>query len=280
MKKFLSIFLASTLIVGASLPTFAASRDNITVNVDQVKMEIVGHPAVLDAKTGRVLIPFKSLFLALGVEQKDIKWDAATSTVKATKGDTVIELTKNSKSAKVDGMATQLDNAPIIMGSSLMVPLSFVTKHLGAQAQWIGSPDFRVDITTNSGLFPVSPVTPTNPTTPVTPSASAPAKDTGAKNSDIWGTFAINNMKKDRIVAQFNADFSVDIKNTTTGIVEKGTYSISGTSVTINSSVLGGSFTLSTTVYSGTTYLVLKASDSSKTLAMTAISYDQFASVY
>lgn len=280
MKKILSILLTAALLTGTCLSAYAASKDNITVNVDQVQMNIVGHPAVLDAKTGRVLIPFKSLFLALGVEQKDIKWDAATSTVKATKGGTVIELTKNSKSAKMDGVATQLDNAPIIKGTSLMVPLSFVTKHLGAQAQWIGAPNYRVDITTNSGLFPVEPVVPTNPTTPATPSASAPAKDSGTKNSDIWGTFAINNMKKEKIVAQFNADLSVDIKNVSTGATEKGTYSISGTSVTINSAIMGGSFTLSSTVYSGTTYLVLKASDSSKTLAMTAINYEQFASVY
>lgn len=279
MKKFLSILMAGALSIGSVVPVYAASKDNITVNVDGNKMQIVGHPAVLDTKTGRVMIPFKSLFLALGVPEKDIKWDAATSTAKGTKDGTVVELTKNSKNAKVDGAAIQMDNAPIIMGSSMMVPLSFVAKHMGGETQWIGAPSYTVEISMSSGLFPITP--PSNPSTPPsTTTGVAPEKDTGARNSDIWGTFAMNNMKREKIVVQFKSDFSVDVKNISTGVTEKGSYSISGTSVNINSNILGGNYVLSSTVYSGTTYYVLKGSDASKTLAMTAITYEQFASVY
>ena len=63
MKKLISVMMAGMLATGLMIPGFASSKDNITVNVDGNKMAIVGHPAVLDAKTGRVLIPFKSLFL-------------------------------------------------------------------------------------------------------------------------------------------------------------------------------------------------------------------------
>ena len=67
MKKHLGIVLSGLLFLGSIIPVHAQSINNITVNVNDKKMEIVGHPAVLDVKTGRVLIPFKSLFLALGV---------------------------------------------------------------------------------------------------------------------------------------------------------------------------------------------------------------------
>lgn len=279
MKRLISLLMSGLLAAGMAVPSFASSKDNITVNVDGARMAIVGHPAVLDEKTGRVLIPFKSLFLAIGVQEKDIKWDAATSTAKGTKDGTVVELTKNNVNAKVDGQAIQMDNAPIIMGTSMMVPLSFVTKYMGGETHWVGAPDYLVSISMNSGLFPVETPGTSTPETPST-SNKAPAKDTASKNSEIWGTFAINNVKKDKIVAQFKADYSLDIKNVTTGKTEKATYSISGSTVKINSDLLGGSFSLSTTSYAGAEYFVLKGSDSSKTLAMARISYDQFASVY
>ena len=276
MKRLVSVFMSGILAFGAVLPAFASAQDNITVNVDGNKMAIVGHPAVLDASTGRVLIPFKSLFLAIGVEEKDIKWDAATSTDKGTKDGTVVELTKNNVNAKVDGQSIQMDNAPIIMGTSMMVPLSFITKHMGGETAWIGAPDYIVNISMSNGLFPIE----TPNAGSQTPSAKAPAKDTGSKNNEIWGTFALNNMKKDKIVAQFKSDYTVDVYNITTGKSEKGNYSISGTAVTISGSNIAGSFTLETTSYAGTSYYILKSSDASKTLAMAKITYDQFASVY
>lgn len=276
MKRLVSVFMSGILAFGAVLPAFASAQDNITVNVDGNKMAIVGHPAVLDASTGRVLIPFKSLFLAIGVEEKDIKWDAATSTAKGTKDGTVVELTKNNVNAKVDGQSIQMDNAPIIMGTSMMVPLSFITKHMGGETAWIGAPDYIVNISMSNGLFPIE----TPNAGSQTPSAKAPAKDTGSKNNEIWGTFALNNMKKDKIVAQFKSDYTVDVYNITTGKSEKGNYSISGTAVTISGSNIAGSFTLETTSYAGTSYYILKSSDASKTLAMAKITYDQFASVY
>lgn len=282
MKKHISIILSSLLFLGSIIPTYAQSVNNITVNVNNQKMDIVGHPAVLDTKTGRVLIPFKSLFLALGVPQSEIKWDQATSTATGNKDGTVVELTKNSVNAKVNGVAIKMDNAPIIMGGSMMVPLSFVAKYMGAQTAWIGNPSYIVNITMGDGLFPIDvPTVPTQPTPtqPIQNTRNAPAKDTGTKNSDIWGTFAVMNSSKDLIVAQFKADKTLDVKNSTTGRMETASYTINGNVVTINSGIIGGTYTLSTTKYLDKAYYVLKG-DNSNTLAMTSITYEQFSSVY
>lgn len=287
MKKHISIILSGLLFLGSIIPSYAQSVDNITVNVNNQKMNIVGHPAVLDTKTGRVLIPFKSLFLALGVPQSEIKWNQATSTATGTKDGTVVELTKNSVNAKVNGVAIKMDNAPVIMGSSMMVPLSFVAKYMGAQTSWIGKPSYIVNITMGDGLFPIdTPSVPSqpdtsqqNPAQPPKSTGTAPAKDTGTKNSDIWGTFAVMNSNKDLIVAQFKADKTLDVKNSTTGKVETASYTINGNVVTINSGIIGGTYTLSTTKYLDKVYYVLKG-DNSGTIAMTSITYEQFSSVY
>ncbi len=297
MKKFLSICTAGMLFFSSGILSVvnAQSKDNITVIVDGSKMTVVGHPAVLDAASSRVMIPFKSLFLAIGVQEKDIKWNAQTSTAKGTKEGIEVELTKNNKMAKVNGQLVQMDAPPVIMGTSMMVPLSFVANQMGGQTKWQGSPNYTVDITMGSGLFPIDPVDPTKPVEPTKPTepqkpsgggnsgsgqTSAPAKDTATSNSTVHGTWAMQNMNKEKFVIQFRADNTLDINNITLKKSSKGSYTISGDSLTMKSDVLSGSYTLEKTTYDGITYYVLNNSDSSKTLAITAISYDEFASVY
>lgn len=283
MKKYISILLAGIVCLSTTSTSLAKSKNDITVNVDGYKMEIVGHPAVLDSNTGRVLIPFKSLFLALGVPQNDIKWDAATKTAIGKKDGTVVELTNGKINAKVDGVEVKMDNAPVIMGASMMVPLSFVAKNMGGQTQWLGAPNYIVNITMSDGLFPVDVPKPTVPVVPQPKpiqNVGAPAKDTGKKNSALWGTFAINNKKDEKIVAQFKSDKTVDIKNITNGKTEVGTYSINGNSVVIKSNIIGGSYTMTSTVYQGITYYILKSADNISSIALGTISYEDFASVY
>lgn len=282
MKKLMSLVLAATLFLGGSTGIAEAkSKDNITVYVDGLAMSVVGHPAVLDGVTGRVLIPFKSLFLAIGVEEKDIKWDGATSTAKGSKDGISVELTKNDRNAIVNGKVVVMDNAPIIMGTSMMVPLSFVTNQMGATTIWKGNPDYIVEIAVSSGLFPGGSGNTGDPGGAGNAgNTSAPAKDNSSKQNELQGTHAMQNMARERFVAQFRGDGKLDIKNVTSNKSATGTYTVSGSSVTIRSDVLTGTYNYERTTYAGSTYYVLSNSDSSKTVAMTSVTYDEFASVY
>ncbi|MGL5256485.1 MAG: copper amine oxidase N-terminal domain-containing protein [Proteocatella sp.] len=306
MKKFLSICTAGMLFLGSGLcySGNAQSKDNITVIVDGNPMTVVGHPAVLDAASSRVMIPFKSLFLAIGVQEKDIKWNAQTSTAKGTREGIEVELTKNNKMAKVNGQLVEMDAPPVIMGTSMMVPLSFVAKQMGGETKWKGSPDYIVNISMSYGLFPFDPNNPStggntgsntggtgtgtensgntgnNSGNTGSVAGKAPAKDTAASNSKIHGTWAMQNMNREKFVLQFKADNTLDINNVSAKKTGKGTYVINGDSVSIVSDLLNGVYTLEKTTYDGTSYYVLNSSDSSKTIAITAISYDEFASVY
>lgn len=302
MKRFLSICTAGLVFFGGisfAMPGYAQSKDNVTVVVDGSPMTVVGHQAVLDQGKGRVMIPFKSLFLAIGVAQKDIKWNSSSSTAKGSREGIEVELTKNNKIAKVNGKSVEMDAPPVIMGTSMMVPLSFVTNQMGGQTKWQGSPAYKVDITMNLGLFPVEPITPAEPVKPVEPitpvepvkpvepvtpapggTAGVPAKDTGASNSEVHGTWAMQNMSKEKFAVQFRSDKTLDIKNISTNKSAKGTYSISDSALTIKSDVLSGSYKLEKTSYNGNEYYILNSTDSTKTLAITPVTYDEFASVY
>lgn len=292
MKRFLSICTASFVFMAGgafAMPGYAQSKDNVTVIVDELPMNVVGHPAVLDEKASRVMIPFKSLFLAIGVAEKDIKWNAATSTAKGTREGIEVELTKNSNKAKVNGKSVDLDAPPVIMGTSMMVPLSFVANQMGGGTKWEGNPSYKVDISMGSGLFPSEPVKPVEPTKPVEPvkpvepgtgTITVPLKDTAASNSQIHGTWAMQSVSNVKYAVQFKADKTMDIKNISSNKVAKGTYTISGDNLTVKSDVLSGTYKLEKTTYSGTVYYILNNTDSTKTLAVTAVSYDEFASVY
>lgn len=306
MKKFLSICTAGMLFFGSGFlySGNAQSKDNITVMVDGKPMTVVGHPAVLDTSSSRVMIPFKSLFLAIGVQEKDIKWNAQTSTAKGTREGIEVELTKNNKMAKVNGQLVEMDAPPVIMGTSMMVPLSFVANQMGGETKWKGNPDYIVNINMSYGLFPFDPNntsnggntgtnsggesstgtdngnTGNNSGNSGTVTGKAPAKDTAASNSTIHGTWAMQNMNREKFVLQFKADNTLDINNISAKKTGKGTYVISGDSVSIVSDLLNGVYTLEKTTYDGMNYYVLNSSDSSKTIAITAISYDEFASVY
>jgi len=296
MKKFLSICTAGLVFFGGGvfcLPSYAQSKENITVVVDGAPMTVVGHQAVLDQSTSRVMIPFKSLFLAIGVGEKDIKWNGATSTAKGSREGIEVELTKNNKQAKVNGKLVDMDAPPVIMGTSMMVPLSFVTNQMGGETKWKGSPDYKVDISMNFGLFPTQPAVPIIPLEPVVPVepikpveppveivTGVPTKDTGASNSEVHGTWAMQNMNKEKFALQFRADKTMDVKNISTGRTAKGTYAISGDSLTLKSDILSGSYKLEKTTYSGNSYYILNNTDSTKMLAITAVTYDEFASVY
>lgn len=280
MKRLMSMLLAATLFLGGPSIAEAKSKDNITVYVDGLIMSVVGHPAVLDEVTGRVLIPFKSLFLAIGVEEKDIKWDSVTSTAKGSKDGISVELTKNDRNAIVNGKVVVMDNAPIIMGSSMMVPLSFVTNQMGGATIWKGNPDYIVEVAMSSGLFPGSGNTGDPGGSGNAGNTKAPAKDTSSKQNELQGTHAMQNMARERFVAQFRGDGKLDIKNVTSNKSATGTYTVSGSSVTIKSDLLTGTYNYERTTYAGSTYYVLSNSDSSKTVAMTSVTYDEFASVY
>jgi len=82
---------------------------------------------------GRVLVPMRAIFEALGT---DLDWDGPTQTVTATKDQTTVTLIIGSRTVYKTGAPIVLDVAPKIVNNRTLVPLRFVSEALGASVDW------------------------------------------------------------------------------------------------------------------------------------------------
>lgn len=131
------VLLATTLAL--TIPSFSAVKPipvNILVNDavlspydEEVKKDI---PAYII--NGRTLMPLKKTFDVFGVS---VKWDPKTRSIEALTdiGDT-IWLQIGNKNAKVKGEAVSLDVPAQIIDNRAYVPVAFVAKALGKNAEW------------------------------------------------------------------------------------------------------------------------------------------------
>ena len=84
MKK--RIF-ASALALTMAFASVAMAADEITVNVNGIKVEMDQQPII---ENGRTLVPLRAVAEALGC---DVAWDAETKTASFTQGDVIAIVT-------------------------------------------------------------------------------------------------------------------------------------------------------------------------------------------
>jgi hypothetical protein len=118
----------------ASVPQFVPVNNNKagqTLVFIDAKLQQYEQPAT--SISGSMLVPFRAVFEALGAK---VKWDGATKTVTATKGNTTIKLTVGSRDAYINGKLVRLNAAPRLINGKVMVPIRFVSEALGAKVKW------------------------------------------------------------------------------------------------------------------------------------------------
>jgi hypothetical protein len=118
-------------LLGVLLATGPASAQQIGVTVN-------GRPVTFGAVQptkvgGSVLIPLRAVVESLGA---DIKWEAATQTVRGSKGSREFSLQINSRNAVVNGQPVALSVPAQMLSGTTMVPLRFVAEALGAEVEW------------------------------------------------------------------------------------------------------------------------------------------------
>lgn len=109
------------------------SAQGISVQLDGRNLYFDQPPAMID---GRLLVPLRGIFEALSA---DVLYDGATRSIKATKGNTVVQLQLGSRTALIDGRTVYLDVPADTVGGRTMVPLRFVSESLGADVKWNGA---------------------------------------------------------------------------------------------------------------------------------------------
>lgn len=127
--------LAAMLIAPLSQEAHAerGSWMPIEVNIEGKMLKMPTNPVV---ESGTTLVPMRAIFEALGAE---IKWDNKTQTVTGTKDSTKVELTIGSKTAKKNGVSSQLIVAPKLVDGNTMIPLRYVSESLDMHVAWIAS---------------------------------------------------------------------------------------------------------------------------------------------
>jgi hypothetical protein len=104
---------------------------------DTIKVELNSNELGFDQPpmliNNRTMVPLRKIFESLGA---DIKWDQTTSTVTATKGQTVVILTIGSNEAFVNDKEVQLDAAGVVVNNRTLVPVRFIGSSFGAKVIW------------------------------------------------------------------------------------------------------------------------------------------------
>ncbi|MBR1659107.1 MAG: hypothetical protein IJ705_02160, partial [Oscillospiraceae bacterium] len=151
MKQILAAVLTLALIV-CCIPGVWAEAEQPTEPAE-ITVTLNGAPLSFDTfrpelKDGRVFLPLRQVFEALGCDSGDILWDSETQTATATRWGVSVSLTLGSTSALVTKngktMMEIMDAAPYIKkdadgGGYVYVPLRFASQALGCTVDWDGN---------------------------------------------------------------------------------------------------------------------------------------------
>ena len=140
--------------------------DGRAVAFDPNEVQPFVHPT-----TNRTLVPFRTMFRALGVADTDIVWHNETRTVEARKGQTTIMLPIDSDTAMVNGRPVKLDQPATIVAGRTVVPLRFVADQFGLKVEWNGQT--RV-ATLTTPVAPANQLPPGAPPPPADPGQTQP----------------------------------------------------------------------------------------------------------
>ncbi|REK76886.1 copper amine oxidase N-terminal domain-containing protein [Paenibacillus paeoniae] len=109
-------------------------------------LELANEPII---QNGYTMIPFRELLTKLGAK---ITWVPEKRLVRASKNDTVIELTIDSATVVINGKAQKLDTPARITGGRTYIPARLVLEAFGAQVTW--NVDSRLVLVTTDKSLP------------------------------------------------------------------------------------------------------------------------------
>lgn len=134
-------------------------KNNVSVVIDGKKVQF---QAPILNKSGELLLPMRSFYEAIGAS---VTWDKQSLTAGATRNEKTVNLTINSKAAKVNGANVSMNVAPLLYKYNTYIPLRFVSENLDGKVLWNQEAQ-RVDIVLD-GSTPNIPSPPTPTPSPI-----------------------------------------------------------------------------------------------------------------
>lgn len=143
LKNALVVVLSAALTLGTGCAA-AENSDNITVMLDESKIEFDVQPQMINDRT---MVPLRKIFESLGAL---VKWDEETETVSAKKSSKTVSLTIGSPEMTLDRGDTDengnavtetvtLDAPAQMVDDRTLVPLRAVSEAFGMDVDWDGS---------------------------------------------------------------------------------------------------------------------------------------------
>lgn len=166
MKKFISLILSLTMILGISSCGNAAdilenTDFTLKMQIDNPVMTINGTEQNIDNEgttpvivNDRTLVPIRAIIEAMG---GTVGWEQSTQTATLNYGDDEIQLVIDSETAYLNGAANTLDVAPTIINDRTMLPIRFISESFKFGVDW--EQETQTVIITKSGTISDTVVT-------------------------------------------------------------------------------------------------------------------------
>lgn len=155
VKQCLAMLLVVLLVLQGA-PAISAASGEITIYLDGSQLQTDVAP-YLKPKDNVTMVPLRVISEGIGAS---VKWNQSTKTVNIQGTYTSISLTNGKTTAIVDGQSVELTTTVEIIKGRVMVPLRFVSEHLGLQVTWNQSAKTINLATTN--LSPTDPEIPSD----------------------------------------------------------------------------------------------------------------------
>lgn len=147
MRTIKSVIISFVLILGVlSSPLEAlAQPENLFSNINynkgnEIRVILEGRQLDFDVAPqlvkGRVLVPMRKIFESFGLT---VTWDDALRAARGKNAQMDILFPVGSKKATINGLASDLDVPAQIIKGSTMVPLRFLSEHMGYNIVWNNS---------------------------------------------------------------------------------------------------------------------------------------------
>ncbi len=125
-KKFITLVTVFSLLLLAN-PAALAAQGEIFIN----GVKLAGAAPVLI--NGSTMVPMKVIFENIGAT---VKWDGANKTITANKDDKTVVLVVGNPAANINGVASPLGSAPVIINGKTYVPLRFSATAFGGTVKY------------------------------------------------------------------------------------------------------------------------------------------------
>ncbi|RHW36203.1 copper amine oxidase N-terminal domain-containing protein [Lysinibacillus yapensis] len=153
-----SILIASSLLLLNQDKTFAAQRignglyikNNVTVMVNGERVTF--NDPILN-KNGQLFLPMRDFYEIIGAT---VYWNQKTKTASAERNGNRVDVTLNSRTAKLNGETVTVNVPPFLYKYKTYVPIRFLSEKLGGTVKWNQQAQ-RVDITVGNEVPSPSP---------------------------------------------------------------------------------------------------------------------------